>query len=426
MTAELDPAQVADAAGTGVLAPATPSATWRRPTPTPGQVTFSYTAVAGSSTPLQPVQTVSTVTITVTAADPARNSAPNAADPGHRTGLRRRARSASRCRWPASTRTATGWSCSRWSSRRRRSATPRSPAPTPCPTRRSTIPGVDRIRVRGHRPGRSDASPGRSPCWWSHPARLGPAAGSRRTWPLRSGPARSIRIDPLSVVTDPGGQPVQLATPAFTASAELQVEVDDQSLIVTAPPDRDGGEPAVHRGQRQGADGVRIGEGDGLRRTPRSRRRSPPTSSSGPPTWPRTSRPSTSTSSASITNRSGRRDELTVSVDELSAGTGQSRSAPQVIRVTVTPVRQIVAYQVTDTYGSTRQRVHRGSAAAATGRSAADRRGRRRSGWMPDRASTCRSATTSPSAAAGRPASRPAPAPRIHPGHRGAELRRPP
>ena len=48
-------------------------------------------------------------------------------------------------------------------------------------------------------------------------------------------PGASIRIDPLAVVVDPGGQQVLLANPAFTAPPDLQVEVDDQSLIVTAP-----------------------------------------------------------------------------------------------------------------------------------------------------------------------------------------------
>ena len=50
-------------------------------------------------------------------------------------------------------------------------------------------------------------------------------------------PGASIRIDPLASVVDPGGQPVALADPAFTATAGLDVQVEDSSLILTAPPE---------------------------------------------------------------------------------------------------------------------------------------------------------------------------------------------
>ena len=140
VTAELDPAQVADLPGrafsTGetirYLAPANA---------TPGLVTFGYTAVAGSSTPLQPVQTVSTVTITVTDRRPRQKLAARTCRLRSLHGFSPRARSASRCRWPASIRTATGSCCSPLvppeaplgddHARRRR---------TPCPTRRSAFP----------------------------------------------------------------------------------------------------------------------------------------------------------------------------------------------------------------------------------------------------------------------------------------------
>ena len=36
-------------------------------------------------------------------------------------------------------------------------------------------------------------------------------------------------------VVDPGGLPVTLGSPAFTAPTGVQVEVDGSSLIVTAP-----------------------------------------------------------------------------------------------------------------------------------------------------------------------------------------------
>ena len=75
----------------------------------PGRVTFSYIAVAGSAAPpLQPVQTVSTVTITVTDPDPARNAAPAEPPPVDRTGVRRRLDHHLGAAGPASTRTATG------------------------------------------------------------------------------------------------------------------------------------------------------------------------------------------------------------------------------------------------------------------------------------------------------------------------------
>ena len=79
-------------------------------------MTFSYTAVAGSSTPLQPVQTVEH-------GDDHRDRRPTRPGTLRRTrrprsppGCSPAARSASRCRWPASIRTATGWCCSPWSS----------------------------------------------------------------------------------------------------------------------------------------------------------------------------------------------------------------------------------------------------------------------------------------------------------------------
>ena len=90
VTADLDPAQLAGLPGrafsTGdtirYLAP---------PDAQPGPVSFSYTAVADSSTPLQPAQAVSTVTITVIAADDGRNAAPNPPNTDDRPGLRRSA-----------------------------------------------------------------------------------------------------------------------------------------------------------------------------------------------------------------------------------------------------------------------------------------------------------------------------------------------
>jgi hypothetical protein len=347
VTAELDPAQVADLPGrafsTGetirYLAPANA---------TPGQVTFGYTAVAGSSTPLQPVQTVSTVTITVTDPDPARNTAPNVPTP---VTARVFAGGAISIAVPLAGVDPDGdWVVLQ------SLVPPEAPLGDTALAGANTlsykafdVPGVDRIEYVATDPAGLTVT-GEitvlvvAPATTARPPDAPDIAVAVR-------PGSSIRIDPLSLVTDPGGRPVELATPAFTASAELQVEQDGQSLIVTAPP-----EPTVAslsytviNSQQQRATGsVKVTV-------------SPDAPTPVPVAADVFVRPADLAVdkqtvdvdvSNYITNRSGRRDQLTVSVDELSAAQAVKVGA-QVIRVSTTPVRQIVAYQVTDSYGST-------------------------------------------------------------------------
>ena len=291
MTAELDPAQLATLPGrafsTGdsirYLAPADSA---------PGQVTFSYTAVAGSSTPVQPVQTVSTVTITVVAGDPAQNLPPN-------TPVAVTARVFTKGAISISVPLAGIDPDGDWVVLQSLEQ-PEAPLGETVVSGADTLsykafdkPGVDRIRYLATDPAGLTvtgsvtvlvAEPGDS----ARPPVAPDLAVAVR-------PGASIRIDPLSVVTDPGGQQVLLATPAFAAPAELSVEVDDQSLILTAPAQETVASMRYTVVNAKGLIGVRIGEGHRVRRRAGAGPDWPRTSSSGRPTWRRTTGPSTST-----------------------------------------------------------------------------------------------------------------------------------
>ena len=228
-------------------------------------------------------------------------------------------------------------------------AIPRCLVPTPCPTRRSKDPGVDRIRYLATDPAGLTVTgtvtvlvvePGDS-------AR--PPIAPDLTVAVR--PGASIRIDPLAVVTDPGGQRVQLATPGFAAPPELRVEMDDQSLILTAPPTET---VASMRYTVVNAKGLTAS--GSVKVTVSGDAPVPAPTAADIFVRPADLAANKQTVdvdvSSSVVNRSGRRDDLAVSVDELSTGKA-TIIAPRVIRVTVTEVRQIVAYRVTDTYGET-------------------------------------------------------------------------
>ena len=141
-----------------------------------------------------------------------------------------------------------------------------------------------------------------------------------------------------------------LASPAFVAPAELTVVVDDQSLILTAPPEETVASMRYTVVNKKG-----LTASGSVKVTVSTDAPVPaPTAMDvfvRPADLAANKRTVDVDVSGSITNRSGRREDLTVSVDPLSA-TQASKIAPQLIRVTVTAVRQIVAYQVTDTYGT--------------------------------------------------------------------------
>ncbi|MET0863746.1 MAG: fibronectin type III domain-containing protein [Nakamurella sp.] len=345
ITAELDASQVATLPGrvfsTGdtirYLAPADAQL---------GPVTFSYTAVAGSSTPLVPVQSVSSVTIDVTAADPATNSAPNTPN-------------------PITARVFTGGIIDisvplagtdpdgDWvvlSSIEQ----PEAPLGSIAVSGADTLTyqafggaGVDRIRYLAVDPAGLSTT-GEITVLVAEPGELArPPVAPDIAVAVR--PGASIRVDPLSVVVDPGGLPVEMGTPAFTLSA-LQVEQDEQSLIITAPPEK-----------TVASFNYQVINSKGLRATGSVR---VDVTADAPVPLPVARdvfvKPADLTAdnetvdvdlSGSITNRSGRRDELVVEVDPLSAGQA-TLSGPAILRVTISQTRQIVAYRITDAFGS--------------------------------------------------------------------------
>ncbi len=346
VTAELDPAQVAALPGrafsTGdairYLAP---------PDSAPGQVTFSYTAVAGSSTPVQPVRTVSTVTITVVARDSAQNSPPN-------TPVAVTARVFTNGSSTISVPLAGSDPDGDWVTLQSLEQ-PAAPLGETAVSGSDTLsykafdkPGVDQIRYLATDPAGLTVSGSITVLVVQPGDSARPPVAPDLTVAVR--PGASIRIDPLSVVTDPGGQQVFLATRAFVAPAELSVVVDEESLILTAPATETVASMRYTVVNKKG-----LSASGSVKVTVSADAPVPAPTATDVFVRPADLAANNQTVdvdvSGSITNRSGRRDELTVSVDPLSTGQA-SKIAPQVIRVTVAGVRQIVAYQVTDTYGT--------------------------------------------------------------------------
>ncbi len=243
VTAELDDAQIAELPGrafsTGdtirYLAPADEP---------PGRLTFSYTVTAATNSPLDAAQalssvspvstdsTVSTVTVTVTDPDPARNSAPE--QPPDVT-ARVFAGGSISVAVPLTGIDPDGdWVVLASLDQ------PDAPlgqvsiaGPDTLSYTAFGVPGVDRIRYVATDTAGATVSgvvtvlvvdPGES-------AR--PPMAPNLSVSVR--PGASVRIDPLAAVVDPGGLPVTLADPAFTATPGLAVARDEQGLIVTAP-----------------------------------------------------------------------------------------------------------------------------------------------------------------------------------------------
>lgn len=166
-------------------------------------------------------------------------------------------------------------------------------------------------------------------------------------------PGTSIRIDPLASVVDPGGQPVALADPAFTATAGLDVQVDEGGLILTAP-----AEPTVGtvRYTVVNAKGLTASGSVRVTVSPDAPMLEPVARDAFVQPGDLTADPLTGDAfvevdlTGSVVNRSGRGSELTVSVDPVSAAAA-TLVDPRTIRVGVSTVRQVIAYQVTDASG---------------------------------------------------------------------------
>ncbi|MET0965919.1 MAG: Ig-like domain-containing protein, partial [Nakamurella sp.] len=311
-----------------------------------GQVTFSYTAVAGSSTPLAPVQAVSSVTITVTAADPARNAAPNT--PNQIT-ARVFADGIIDISVPlAGTDPDGDWVV--LSSIEQ----PEAPLGTVAVSGADSltyqafgVPGVDRIRYLATDPAGLTAT-GEITVLVAEPGEFArPPVAPDLAIAVR--PGASIRVDPLAVVVDPGGQRVRFASPAFTATTGLQVEQDDQGLIVTAP-----AEETVASLSYEVINTKGLRASGSVRVTVAADAPVPLPAARDVFVKPADLAANNETVdvdvSGSIINRSGRRDQLAVAVDPLSANQAVM-TGPTTIRVTVSGTRQIVAYRVTDTFG---------------------------------------------------------------------------
>lgn len=162
-------------------------------------------------------------------------------------------------------------------------------------------------------------------------------------------PGRTVRIDPLDAVTDPAGSRVRLIDSEITPPEGVTLEMDDDALLLTAPPQ----ETVLslqytvlnERGlQATGAIAVTVSE-SAIDPVPVAGDVVVPPSDLGE---------GAATVEVSVadrvTNRTGRRSELVLSVHEISAGAARV-TAPLTVQVTLTDRRQVLAYQITDAVG---------------------------------------------------------------------------
>ena len=312
----------------------------------PGQLSFGYTASSGTATALAPAQAAGTVTITVTAADPSRNRPP---DPPPPATARVFAGSAISVSVPLAGIDPDGdWVTLRSIEQ------PEAPLGEVRVTGADTLsytafdtPGVDRIRYVAADPNGAAVTGELTVLVVAPSDAARPPAAPDLAVSVR--PGSSIRIDPLAAVVDPGGQAVRLADPAFTVTDGLDVQVEEQSFILSAP-----AEPTV------GTLRYTVVNAKGLTATGTVRVTVSPDAPMPDPiakdvfVQPADLTADTDTVDVdlrgSVTNRSGRSDRLAVSVDPLSAGNASLVDA-RTIRVTMSAVRQIVAYRVVDANG---------------------------------------------------------------------------
>ncbi len=345
VTVEVDQAQVADLPGRVFVTGDAIRYLAAADAP-PGQITFGYTASSGSATALQPAQAASTVTIAVVAADPAGNRPP---DPPQPVTARVFARGAITVSAPLAGLDPDGDWVTLQSIEQPEAPLGRIQVDGPDTLSYTAFgtPGVDRIRYLATDPGGAKVTGEVTVLVVAPSDAARPPSAPNLSVSVR--PGASIRIDPLASVVDPGGQPVRLADPAFTASAGLDVQVEDASLILTAPAD-----PTV------GTLRYNVVNGKGLTATGAVKVTVSPDAPMPDPVaqdvfvQPADLSADTATVDvdlrSSVTNRSGRSADLTVAVDDLSAGQATMLDG-RTIRVTVSTVRQIVAYRVTDAYG---------------------------------------------------------------------------
>lgn len=309
-------------------------------------ITFVYTAVAASSTPADPVQASSTVTITVVGADASQDRAPGAPA-------------------PVVARVFAGGSISvalpldgidpdgDWvvTSSLRQPVAPLGSVSLLGSNALSyqafSKPGVDVISYLVTDPYGKSAVGTATVLVVPPVDAAGPPIAPDLTASVR--PGRSIRIDPLQDVVDPGGRTVTLGNPAFDAPPGLLVVQDDKGLVVTAPnvATRFSLRYNVINTQRLGATGaisLTVSK-DAPVPLPEA------TDVFVPPSALRSAAPAVEVDvSAHVTNRSGRRDQLNISVDPVSAAVA-TMAAPMTLRITLAERRQVIAYRARNADG---------------------------------------------------------------------------
>lgn len=312
----------------------------------PGQIHFGYTASSGTATALAPAQAAGTVTITVTAADPSRNRPPDAPPPATARVFAGGAISVS---VPLAGIDPDGDWVTLQSIEQ-----PEAPLGAVRVTGADTLsytafdtPGVDRIRYVASDPSGARVTGELTVLVVAPTDAARPPSAPDLTASVR--PGGSIRIDPLAAVVDPGGQSVRLADPAFTVTEGLDVQVEEQSFILTAP-----------AGPTVGTLRYTVVNAKGLSATGTVRVTVSPDAPMPDPlakdvfVQPADVTADTDTVDVdlrgSVTNLSGRSDQLAVSVDPTSAANARVVDA-RTVRVTMSSVRQIVAYRVADGNG---------------------------------------------------------------------------
>ncbi|SDO40106.1 Fibronectin type III domain-containing protein [Nakamurella panacisegetis] len=347
VTAVLDAAEVAAIPGrafsTGseirYLAPAIAPA---------GPITFGYTAMAASSTPTEPVQARSAVSITVVGADASVDRPPASPAP---VVARVFAGGSITVALPLDGIDPDGdWVVT--SSLQQPEAPLGSVSLSGADSLSYTAfrtPGVDRISYRVTDPYGKTAVGTATVLVVPPLQEAAPPIAPDLSASVR--PGRSIRIEPLASVVDPGGRSVTFASPAFEAPSGVSVVRDGDGLVVTAPnrPTQISLRYNVINTQHLAATGA-------ISLTVSKDAPVPPPEATDvfvPPSAIQAGAATVNVDvSDHVTNRSGRRDQLTISVDPVSA-TVAVMDGRYSLRVTLSDHRQVVAYRARNNDGGT-------------------------------------------------------------------------
>lgn len=164
-------------------------------------------------------------------------------------------------------------------------------------------------------------------------------------------PGRTIRIDPLADVTDPAGSRVSLVESAVVTPPDVTVTLDDDSLLLTAPPTEtvlSMRYTVVNESGLQATGSIAVTV---------SELAVDPVPLAGdvvvPPSDLGEGAATVEVSVADrVTNRTGRKADLQLSVHPVSTSSARVLG-PMTLEVTLSDRRQVIAYQVTDGVGGT-------------------------------------------------------------------------